>query len=531
MNTTPIIPIDYILYARKSSESKEKQIPSIDSQIKELTAIAQRLNLNVVSILTEEKSAKEPGNRPIFSKLMTMITQGKANGILCWKLDRLARNPVDGGSICWALQSSVIQTIQTCSNTHYPTDNMLPIQIEFGMANQFILDLSVNTKRGMRARVSDGWFPHKPPIGYLNNKHDLPDFKPIYKDPVKFRIVKDLWTILVQKRCTIKELHKIAREKGLKMPKGKPLSLSKCHELFRNPFYYGSFRWKKEVYLGKHEPMISKQLFDKAQEVLDGRSFTCKQTHTFAFTGLMRCGECGAAITAEVRSKTQKNGNKHRYIYYRCSKRLGPCSQPHVREELLEEQIKDILKTITIPASYHEWTIEELKADSASEIKDTQRIKATHRKLIDACDKELIDLIRLRANNEIGPEELTTARQKLLNEKHNHEEILKDTDNRIDGWISRADKLLAFSATAKTRFEKGGLDQKREVLIGIGSNLFLKDQKLSISVKEPLKLVQKIAPKIKNLHARLKLPLEPLNSEASQRVKEAYTTQNQIWGG
>ena len=230
MNTTPIIPIDYILYARKSSESKEKQIPSIDSQIKELTAIAQRLNLNVVSILTEEKSAKEPGNRPIFSKLMTMITQGKANGILCWKLDRLARNPVDGGSICWALQSSVIQTIQTCSNTHYPTDNMLPIQIEFGMANQFILDLSVNTKRGMRARVSDGWFPHKPPIGYLNNKHDLPDFKPIYKDPVKFRIVKDLWTILVQKRCTIKELHKIAREKGLKMPKGKPLSLSKCHD-------------------------------------------------------------------------------------------------------------------------------------------------------------------------------------------------------------------------------------------------------------------------------------------------------------
>ena len=93
-------PIKYFLYARKSSEGEDRQVASVSSQIEELKDLAERQGLDILDILTEEKSAKAPG-RPVFNRMMEDIQNGKAQGIICWKLDRLARNPVDGGQIGW----------------------------------------------------------------------------------------------------------------------------------------------------------------------------------------------------------------------------------------------------------------------------------------------------------------------------------------------------------------------------------------------------------------------------------------------
>src|SRR5436309_4765167 len=85
----------YFLYSRKSTESEDRQVLSIDSQIDEMNAIGARESLPIVEVLSEARSAKEPG-RPVFNAMMTRLEAGEAEGILCWKLDRLARNPVDG---------------------------------------------------------------------------------------------------------------------------------------------------------------------------------------------------------------------------------------------------------------------------------------------------------------------------------------------------------------------------------------------------------------------------------------------------
>ena len=142
----------YVLYARKSSEAEDRQVASIDAQIGELKKMAGELGIDVVASITESKSAKAPG-RPEFNRMLELISKGSVKGILCWKLDRLARNPVDGGQISWLLQQGVLQQIQTYGRAYYPSDNVLMMQVELGMANQFIRDLSVNVKRGLRKKV------------------------------------------------------------------------------------------------------------------------------------------------------------------------------------------------------------------------------------------------------------------------------------------------------------------------------------------------------------------------------------------
>jgi DNA invertase Pin-like site-specific DNA recombinase len=175
----------YFLYARKSSESEDRQVASIESQISELTKTAKENNFEIVEILSESQSAKAPG-RPIFAKMIERIYKGEAQGIICWKLDRLARNPVDGGNISWMLQRGIIQHIQTHERDYYPTDNVLMMSVEFSMANQFILDLSQNTKRGLRTKAEKGWYPGPAPTGYLNSLSKRRGEKKIIKDPKRF---------------------------------------------------------------------------------------------------------------------------------------------------------------------------------------------------------------------------------------------------------------------------------------------------------------------------------------------------------
>jgi hypothetical protein len=151
------------------------------------------------------------------------------------------------------------------------------------------------------------------PLGYLNNK----ETKQIYIDKEKAPLIKKAFELYATGKYTLKEIRKIINNLGLRGRKGKLLSVSNYQYLLQNPFYSGIMRYNGEFFEGKHEPIITKRLFDEVQEVMRRKSKPqAKGLKPCTYRGLFRCGECGCFITTE----TQKGHN-----YLRCTKRKIPC--------------------------------------------------------------------------------------------------------------------------------------------------------------------------------------------------------------
>ena len=322
MNINPT-ELKYFLYARKSNEGDDKQSKSIGDQIIEMNAFAERKGLTIIEIFSESKSAKSPNQRPVYSEMINRISQGEANGILTWKLNRLARNPVEGGQISWMLQNQMIKHIQTYSSQHWPYDNVLMMQFEFGMANQYSRDLSELVKRGQRRKAERGWYPGAvSPVGYIFNRNKKPNSNDpvILPDPVQFKLMRKVWEKMISERKSIKQIAKYGNEIGVKGYHGKSLAVSSYHRLLTNEFYCGYFTWKDESdilkkFKGQHTAMITEAEFQYVQDQLKEKCSSKKvKRYNFPFKGSIKCGECGCSITAE---------HKYQVICTRCKKKFS----------------------------------------------------------------------------------------------------------------------------------------------------------------------------------------------------------------
>lgn len=481
------------IYARKSTESEDRQILSIDSQVKELHDYGESLGLKEIKVFTESMSAKSPG-RPIFNELMTLVEKGNYNQILCWKLDRLARNPVDGGALIWAMERDRLNCIHTPQRTFTNTGNdKFWMQLEFGMAKKYVDDLSDNVKRGRRAKLQQGWIPGFPPLGYLNDRNS----GIIIRDHERFDLVRKMWDLMLAGNHTPYRIMLIANEQwGLrtrqfKRSGGNPLGLSTLYALFKNPFYYGVIRNHGDLFPGRHEAMITKSEFDRVQELLQDRSKPRPKRHAFAFTGLIKCGECGMSVTAEDRINRQG----HAYVYYHCTKkkRLTHCSQKYIEAHRLEQQISEYLESLTISKEITEWTIKLLRDLHEDEVKKDRAAIASLHKRLESCTKETAELLNMKLKGLLNDDEYTTKKRELENERTRIKELADDSDDRFTKVINRCEEAFEFAHIAKSRFDNGTLEEKRAILSYTGSNLVLKDGILRIEAKKPFAMIKSMA--------------------------------------
>ena len=223
----------YILYARKSTDTEDKQILSIDAQLAELRKFARDNKLVVIDELIEKRTAKMPG-RPIFNSMITRIENGEVNGILAWHPDRLARNSVDGGKIIYLLdQTSLNYLLFPVFQFENTSQGKFMLSIMFGQSKYYVDNLSENTKRGLRARVRNGDFPSQAPFGYLNDTRT----KTIVLDKRYSPLVKELFERYAIGDQTMKNLAYFLQEKGAITSGGKTFKDDKMKSILQNPFY------------------------------------------------------------------------------------------------------------------------------------------------------------------------------------------------------------------------------------------------------------------------------------------------------
>jgi site-specific DNA recombinase len=326
----------HLIYARKSSESEERQEYSVQDQLSVLASITEREGYDIGETYEEQMSAKTPG-RPVFGRMIRQIEKGKGYSLLVWNIDRLARNMVDGGMILHLMDQGKILEIRTRERTYKNTpDDKFMMGLFFGMAKKYSDDLSVNVKRGLTEKVKRGEWPNKAPFGYLNDIGR----KNVTIDPDRSRYVQRVYELYLTGSHGFNSIADILYEQGLRTASGKKVLKSYVQRILSTRFYTGVMEVSGVLYKGNHKPLITKQMYDDAQALMTGsRSRPKSESHFFPLRGFISCAFCGCTYTASL---------KKGHHYYYCTNGKGICEahKAYLRENKLYGKIGDVLASL-----------------------------------------------------------------------------------------------------------------------------------------------------------------------------------------
>lgn len=323
---------------------------SIDSQIKEMQAMAERERLDVIEIKKESFSAKQSGNRPVFNELLHDLRNGKYEAILTWAPDRLSRNAGDLGSLVDLMDINKLQRIRTFGQSFSNTPNeKFLLMILCSQAKLENDNRGVNVKRGIRAKCEMGWRPCMPPIGYFT-RAATGGARDTILDEERAPYIRKMFEMSASGKSG-RHIYQYLIDNKVKTRKGKDISLSMIYNMLKNPFYYGEFEYPIGSgiwYKGKHPKLVSKEQFDKVQKQLKVPLKSKWGSKEFPYKSLLRCYSCGSGVVGEEKLRELKNGSVNRHIYYHCSrKRNYNCKEPYVTETVVSNELIRLANTIS----------------------------------------------------------------------------------------------------------------------------------------------------------------------------------------
>ena len=471
----------YIIYCRKSSEAEDRQVLSIESQVNELKQLAEKENLVIGKVFKESKSAKAPG-RPIFNEMMKYIKENKKLSLLVWKLDRLSRNPVDGGNLIWLLDTEDIKEIRTFEKIYKNiSDDKFIMNIDFGMSKKFVDDLSVNVKRGNKAKLENGGWPGPAPLGYLNNKLD----KTLIVNKKNSKYIVRAFELYASGKYGFNQIVSILYDEGFRTKTGLMVRKATIHRMLNNRLYCGIMARNDKYYQGNHKPLISQKLFDKVQSVLLNKAHTKKQKLFFTYRGFLKC-PCGCVYTAS---------NKKGHDYYYCTNGKGNCEthKKYRRSENVDELITDIFDEIKFDKEIIEIAytaskekslknkdyFESSKSNFETELKFVQQKK---KKLLDTYLSDLID----QNSYEVKMKELEKDKIVIESQIKN----FKKENGNDETTLEQIKKVFLTANTAKKTFLEYDKYKKRDLLEILLWNLEIENKKIAnLRFKMPYQLL------------------------------------------
>jgi site-specific DNA recombinase len=471
------------LYARVSSKEQEKEGFSIPSQLRVLRAYAIGLGLNVVREFVDVETAKDTG-RIGFNEMVAFIRKSSScRLVLVEKTDRLYRNLKD-----WVTLDDLDLEI------HFAKENVVLSResrssekfmhgIKVLMAKNYIDNLSEETRKGMQEKAQQGLWPSFAPLGYRNVQG--PNGKrTIEPDPSWAPSIALLFERYSTGRYSLKEVTQMAKKEGMVFRKSKNcIPRATVHKILRNLIYTGEFEWNGVTYKGLHVPLVTRDLWERVQAMLDHKRAKRhrKAKYDFAFSGLIYCGHCGCALVGEIK--------KARYIYYHCTGYRGKCLEPYTREEVLEEQFGDILKQLSLDAEIIEWIAEALRQSHQDKV-SYHRVAVgalqdqydTLQARIDAMYLDRLDGRIDTAFFDRKASEWRSDQARLAREIEEH----RESDQT---YISEGVGLLELASKAHRLFFVQSPGEKRRLLNFVLSNCNWKNGTLTVTFRQPFDML------------------------------------------
>jgi site-specific DNA recombinase len=476
-----------MIYARVSSKEQEKEGFSIPAQLKLLKSYAQQNSLLIVKEFVDVETAKRSG-RPGFSEMVDFLkknsraTNGLSLIILVEKTDRLYRNLKDwvtidelGPEIHFVKENVVL------SNDSRSSEKFMH-GIKVLMAKNYIDNLSEEIKKGMNEKAEQGLWPSFAPLGYTNVESN--GKRTIAPDPVLAPVIRQLFEWYATGVHSLFEISQKIHEEGLTYRKTEArLPKSVVHKILKNPIYYGNFFWAGKEHRGTHEPIISKELYDRVQEVMveKGNRRTRQQKHNWAFQGLLTCGHCGCALTAELK--------KQRYVYYHCTGYKGKCPEKYVREEEIASQFGNALRAIQLDGKVLEWIKTALKGSHEAEERHHKEAVAVLQGQYDKLQKRLDALYVDKLDGEITRE---SYEQKSGKWRLEQEDVLRMIEKHRDAnrvYLDEGVRILELAQHSVILYEKQSMEEKRRLLNFVLSNSIWKGGKLLPNYRKPFDLI------------------------------------------
>ena len=489
----------YAVYARKSSETEDRQMLSIPAQWAEMNKLATRTpGLSNEKIeLSESKSAKVANKREQFNQLIEYIENKEVDTILVWHADRLSRNPIDSAKIVDLMDRKLLIRIITPTQTYQnnPNDKMW---LAFNMIQaKYENDKKgVDVVRGMKQKADMGWYPTVAPLGYVNTPELAKGYKTIKNDSLKYALVKRCLHEILSGSQACDVWLRARNDWKLTGQQGGKLSGSTFYNMLNNPFYYGEYEWPAKSghwIKGKHEPMITKAEFDIIQRMLGKHGEPIKRSHLFNLTGLMRCDECGCSITASRKFKHYKKTDRTaEYNYYHCSKkhRFPRCKQKPITETELNDQIKEILLSIRPPQEFVAWAKKWLRYVHQDESLFQENVLASRQSALQKVENKLNTLLDMRLEKSIDDAKYSEKKHKLETEKHDLEQQLANSSQDLDENRRKIENSLDLAYAAEHKFKTGTREDKHKLLLDLSSNLTYFNKNIRIHLLNHFKAMQ-----------------------------------------
>ncbi len=465
-----------VIYCRVSSREQEETGYSLPAQEKLLKEYAERKGFNILKIFSVAESASGSRQRKVFSEMIDYLNQNKAANLLCEKVDRLTRNLKEAVIANDWVEGNLERQIHFVKQNlvvhkNAKSDEKFRWDIEIVLAKKYISNLSEEVKKGQKEKIAQGWLPTKPPLGYKTVGEK--GHKTHVIDEERAPFIRKMFELYSTGNYSTPALVEVMYQEGLRNRTEKKVGKSRLYDMLSDPFYCGMMKWNEQVFSAKHEPLITRDLFDVVQGKMN-RKFKIPQyqKHLPVFKAKIDCGECGGTITWE----TQKG-----HWYGHCNHYKSCTQSKWMRQEAVESKLFPLFDNVA-PSSPKILKIlgRALKESHGNEIDYHAKSVTEINRSLAITQRRLEAIYEDKIDGKIPPEFYNRKFAEYTKDKADATESLKKLNEGNTKYYEAGFAIheLASRASEIYNSKKATTEDKRLLLSKIFSNLSLNSSEL-----------------------------------------------------